>query len=552
MECTFLLSDEKEISVEDYQERVILFNEFTSFPDTFVTDMRHLQPQIGCMNMCEICSQDALGVIEQWTEKRMRNVIAAIKHRAQILGNDFPLIAGGRKKHRPGVIFPYLNNDIGNYFYLDKFIYLLYKELGVQTRISTIGYSRYNEQLNKMHKRINTSEIMEGVGGVRLSFTPYGRGWGENQGCSRDEYILDMANFLKIYKEYHKKEGAGYRKMCVEIRYSPLAVNAEVWVTDVCHHMIICTNNYLFISKDKNINMEIAEIVDPDNHFIELSKAPSYFHEIDIRTKITDILELQRIAEKHINDSLDKLPMYEVYLMENSEGMYFAVDPCISVNGNFGINIYPCTNQRETSGYVVTERFLLNAMFEYKNKKNIASFSKFDEATWEDVDNVLKLCSEIAQKYKRKEKYEKSQYIETIILPMIKGYVYALKLADYHASDFFDPDFTIDTGIICNLGRAISEFKGLCKKRNEPLTPTHERNYGRKNSLMVKEGKVWRVSCGYRSEIIVEELDLRNTSSVNGQVVFRKKIQLGNENEVLNIDNMKEKKMIPGQRRDSR
>ena len=105
--------------------------------------------------------------------------------------------------------------------------------------------------------------------------------------------------------------------------------------------------------------------------------------------------------------------------------------------------------------------------------------------------------------------------------------------------------FTIDTGMICNLGRAINLFKGLTTSINEPLTPTHERNYGRYCSTMKQENYVWRLSCGYDNSIIIEKLELFNTASKNGQTSFKKIINMDNINEKVT---KKDKYLYPGMR----
>lgn len=53
----FLLSDERNVSAEDLVIREKLYNEFSSLPKTFLSKMRHLQPQIGCFNNCSFCSK---------------------------------------------------------------------------------------------------------------------------------------------------------------------------------------------------------------------------------------------------------------------------------------------------------------------------------------------------------------------------------------------------------------------------------------------------------------------------------------------------------------
>jgi hypothetical protein len=78
--------------------------------------------------------------------------------------------------------------------------------------------------------------------------------------------------------------------------------------------------------------------------------------------------------------------------------------------------------------------------------------------------------------------------------------------------------------MICNLGRAVNLFKGLTSYVNEPLTPIHERNYGRYCSTMKQENYVWLLGCDFNNNVLIEKLDLFNTASTEGQVSIKKKI----------------------------
>ena len=66
----------------------------------------------------------------------------------------------------------------------------------------------------------------------------------------------------------------------------------------------------------------------------------------------------------------------------------------------------------------------------------------------------------------------------------------------------------------------------LTNKENEPLTPTHERNYGMNNSKMTQEGVAWRLSCEYDNSIVIERLNMFDTASEKGQVFYRFVIKL--------------------------
>ena len=236
--------------------------------------------------------------------------------------------------------------------------------------------------------------------------------------------------------------------------------------------------------------------------------------------------------------------------MRNHDGEYYTINPSITENGNYGINIYPKTEDRTMSGYIITERFFLNALISYKKSIGLRSLDAFPNATWTDVYSVLELCKKTAYMYKNIGKIEKYEYIINEVLPMINAYISVLQQAGYDADLLFDYKFSIDTGIICNLGRAINEFCGLTNKENEPLTPTHERNYGMYNSKMTQEGVAWRLSCDYDNSIVIERLNMFDTASEKGQVSYRIEIKLeAQTDEIYKMSDLREKYLIPGQRR---
>lgn len=542
LEKELLLSDEKCINNEDLSERKYLVKRFLNFPTEFFSKLRHFQPQIGCLNACSICSKYAGCNVSYWNERRIRNVIAALKYSSP--RKDKPSIVWDRDNHISGVIFSYLDNDVGNYYYLDRFIELAYLELGVKTRISTVGYSRHNTVLNKMHKYI--SENPSYLNGVRLSFTPYEVGWASinDKKFNRLEYTKDMANFLSIYKPYYQYAGSGSRKFCVELRYKPLVVNDEVYILEYEGNFIICSGNYLFISCKKDITFIDTQIEDPYIHRLSLNNTGHEFNKI----KITQSFKTYNDIIHYLNNNdleLDK--EVTIFKVMNRDGEYYAVNPILKDVGNDGMYIYPKTKTREKSGFIITERFFLNELFNYKNSIGIKSNAEYKKATWKDVDNVLLQLKERASEYKNNE-YYKYDYILNEMLPMLLAYRDALHLANYPPSVFFDKNFTIDTGIICNLGRALYEFKGFVSIENEPLTLNHERNYGTKNSTMTLENTAWRLSCGYNDTIIVEKLNLSETATKEGQVSYSNVIKLNNNDEKLTYADIKNYNLIPGQR----
>lgn len=538
----FLLEDEKGISQNNYNIRKKLYNEFVSLPVDFLSKMRHFQPQVGCFNNCGFCSKFSVCKSEYWNEETVRNIVSAIKYAARNNTRDDILLAWDRQEHRIGVNFPYLDNDIAGYKYLDKFLELCYKELGVKNRISTVGFSRHNKHLNDMHNYIS-NELLYTLAGVRLSISQYGRVWEDKNNASLEEYEKDITNFLKIYKKYYDYCGSGARKMCVEIRYNPLVENSEVITTTYNDKMLIAVGNYLFISKEENIKLNESHIKDPYIHSIEIDEEPVIFEEYNMDIEVSNEEELINYIN---NNELKYERDMETYLFSNRDGIYYTFNPKITNEGNYGFNIYPKTEARSKSGYLITERFLLNAIYEFKRRKGMNLRSIYTNSTWDDVEEVLNICDEISNDYLEKGKKDKADYIKEHVIPLVSVYVRALKDAGYSSDCFFDSKFTIDTGTICNLGRAITLFKGLSSFVNEPLTPTHERNYGRYCSTMKQENYVWKLSAGFDNTVVIEKLDLFNTASAKGQISFRRTLKIDNVNEKTKED---VKYLYPGARK---
>lgn len=538
----FLLSDEKNISAEDYEIRRKLYGIFCDLPSSFVSRMRHLQPQIGCFNNCSFCSKFSVCKSEYWKLSSLRNIISALKYTSKNYTQDDLLLSWERKEHRVGVIFPYLNNDIAAYPYLDQYIDLCYKELGVRTRISTVGFSRYNQELNRIHKNICSKELLYALGGVRLSVCQYGRVWEEaSSRHSLTDYVKDLANFLQIYKPYYEKFGSGSRRMCVELRFQPLVINQNVFVFNYQGKTVIATGNYLFISHNSNINLEETKVIDPYNHSLKLSQEATPFIEYNLPFKVKNQEEIYDYLEKNI---LKEERQVDLYLFKNKDGIYYAINPQLTQNGNYSLNIYPKTEIRPNSGIIITERFFLNALYNYKKKRGYSLRDTILNTKYEDTNEVLAILKEYASYYKENGKIEKHDYILEHVIPLIEVYLKALQLAGYSSDVFFDKNFTIDTGIICNLGRAINLFKGLTKFINEPLTPIHERNYGRHCSTMRQENYGWLLGCDFNDTILIERLDFFNTASTEGQVSFTNKIEIEGFNTKINED---EKYLYPGE-----
>lgn len=534
----YLLDCEKTIDSINNGKRKQLIDEFSKLPKEFLSKMRHFQPQVGCPNKCGFCSQFSGSKVESFSFVDLKNIVCAIKYVAKKYVLEKPYLAWDRKEHRVGVIFPYLDNDIGNYELLDKFVKLCYEELGVTVRISTVTYSRHNKILQKVHENIVNSNIIKGLAGVRVSLAPFGLAWeSDSNKYSIKEYEKDIVNFLDIYKPYFDLVGAGSRKFCIELRYKPLINIEPVDVYNYNGFYVIRIDDELFISDTKTQKLDKTYVKDALDHNLSFTNCGYVFR----RYTHTKGIPIQAVLN-------NEFQYVNLYVFSNVDGIYYCINPQLTETGNKGLIIYPKTNTRKHCGVLVIERFLLNAMAKVKEKYGIKLSEKFSNATYEDVKEVREELLKCAKEYLVNDKKYISDYIKKEVLVLFDILVNALKSANYPASCVFDKDFTIDTGIICNLGRGISYFKDLVTKLNEPLTPIHERNYGRVSSTMVKEGCAWRLSCYRNNTIIIQKLDLADTSADVGQVKFSKIIGNGLFNNNVQDCKFETKFLVPGEK----
>ena len=65
------MSDELYITEDDYLERQLLVKEFSKQPEEFFSQMRHFQPQVGCLNCCAICSKK---LVQLWSIGMLREL----------------------------------------------------------------------------------------------------------------------------------------------------------------------------------------------------------------------------------------------------------------------------------------------------------------------------------------------------------------------------------------------------------------------------------------------------------------------------------------------
>ncbi|WPU55907.1 hypothetical protein SQW19_16510 [Stenotrophomonas acidaminiphila] len=542
------------VTMEDRHRRHELVEQLRALPREALQNMRHFQTQVGCLNRCSFCSQSAGTTLWNMSRRDLANLVAAIKvvalewareagevcveplNAAGVFAPTFAMpthgLIGNKRNDRPGVIYCYLDNDPAAYPHLDDLVQWLHEDLGVQVRIATVGYSRLNPKIQAMHERISNT-LMSGIAGLRLSFSPYTYGWTQGAervgAATRDDFERDVAVMLNTYRSTFLSQRKGRKGASVELRFRPLVVPYEVEVRELQGHRVLRAGPYLVVQKAAHQTLEVATITDAKSHGTELSQPGEpcwliYGHEQIVQEEMGALISTLSLGASlpptlQCRDAI-------LHRLQNEDGEYFAVDAERRPNGVTAKYFYPKTERRPGAGYIDGERYLLNLLIQAK--------STCQNKTWTDVERIVATLYELAGNLDDHDP-RAAAYIREQVVEVLKSYMRVLHLADYPATAFFDKHLSVDTGHICNLGRAYHEYKAIASRPDLPLTPNHERAFGLTGEL-AEEGQAWRLAVApvlgassttsargerntYRNSpsILVERLDLAMTATPEGQ-----------------------------------
>ncbi|MFJ9195947.1 hypothetical protein [Streptomyces globisporus] len=564
---------------EDVQRHVDnLVSQFRRLPDEAMTRLQYFAPATGCFNRCSFCSQAAGREVWQLTPLGLYSLIKAVAIVAEERGIR---VSRGRDAHRPGTIFPYLDNDIASYPYLYEYLRWTDELLGCKVRISTVGYSSAGPEnpflpdtpapnLAVMHRRI-AGECGQILDGIRLSLTPYTLGWKDRtaESTTRKQFIRDMANLLATYRPVFNQLGHGAATAAVELRFAPLVGLGEVIDTNIDGRHVIAVGPHLLISTEPTTGelpiaqvMALGELNEPvfstdPTRYLHLTSDQLTPDEVTVRAALSG-----SITFPHQRREVD------LYKFSNADGPYYAIEPNFDEDGHFtALHIYLRTEQRSKSGYTNATRWFLNTLLDIKAGRGYTDrFAEFPDATWSDVKQVEEHLAEIARSLDNIDNLA-ARHIRNEILPIVETYTAAINSAGMPASTVFSPSFTLDTGQIVNQGRARTMFRGLVTVVDEPMTPREERGYGA-TSLSSRRGTIWRLapmpfsnegvlSIGVRGgkneaatapALVIEELDprhLRNTDRETGTPLGRF-VLYGVDMEHVDLDEGRERRAFPG------
>jgi hypothetical protein len=500
----FLLPDEKAEGTpeESLRRRHMLYQQLRELPTEAFGQLQYLQPQIGCFNRCTFCSQHA--GIELWQLSRagLRDLVAAIRMVITERSSNAAWL-GHTRIHKPRVLFPYVDNDIGSYVHLEEYIHLMRDVFGCKVRITTVGFSAQNEELVAMHHRIATS-LSAAIAGVRVSITPFTFGWsgagGAGTATSRRQFWRDISATLAAYRPLLVCIGPGKEAVSVELRFRPLVVTTCVVDTVISGRHVVAAGPHLLLSRSgadrppecqvsgihNNIPGRRDQTVAPEPIFT--TEGSPYLHVVSDTLAASGVAEYVRRVLAGDTDAAESRDV-TLYRMTHCDGPYYAADPVFAADGSMrSLMVYPASARR-TSGYNESTRFFLNALLAHKLAKGHARRAEFPDATVRDVAAVILQIRRRAADLARCDQ-RAARYVRHEVIPLVSGYAGALLGAGLEPALFFSRRFTIDTGQATNQGRGHVLFKGLVSTTDVPANPWEERSYAISNS----KGYVWRMA----------------------------------------------------------
>jgi hypothetical protein len=466
-----------------------LLEQLRALPDDAFTRVQYIAPQVGCFNGCAMCSQFAGRDTWGLTRDGLTGLFTAL---GQVAAERNLPIASGRI-HRPRVVFPYLDNDIGSYRHLDHYARLARDVLRVKLRISTVGYSAHSTDLAAMHRRL-VERHAGSFDGVRFSITPYTLGFTGRSGTDRQAYIDDLAAALRTYRPLLDALGHGAATAACELRFAPLVGIHPLTDTHVDGHHVLGCGPHLFISLEPatgELPETVIERLDERTQPVYSRPGAEYLHVTSDQAELTP--QTVRAALAGTLPLPHQVRRVRLHRFTNTDGPYWAADPDFHTDGSFtALHLYPATSVRKASGYTDATRHLLNTLLAHKRARGLARREEFTAATGADVDAVLAALTARADELEPVDTTA-AAHLREQIHPQVAAYAAALERAGYPPSLFFSRAFTIDTGQIVNQGRAENLFRGLTATNGEPMTPREERGFGQA-SLSTVRGPIWRIT----------------------------------------------------------
>lgn len=470
-ETVSFLSGENEKSIDDFRmlRRQAVFEGLKNCGPEVLSKLQILQPSIGCLARCSFCSQGAGSFVRIIDKSSLEDILSGMKRAKDYFRID---ALGCDRVHKPGIIFPYLDNDIMSYPYLDSYIFHMGKDLNTKTRLSSIGYSRHNTELQNVHEHI-ARDLADFIAAIRFSWTPYNYAWrlsGHDDRVGRREYISDFANSINTYLPVLEKLGAGKDSFCITMRTPPCIINTTPEVS-------------LF-----------KEIVKVDGDSIKFTADLS-------SDSVTTIEYGERLYDGRVN---------AIY---NKDGLVLLLSLVDEDEKMFNVAVLPRTDGRLTGG-IIDMRNPINTVREQLVKRCL-----YDRGA-DIIDVTRTLFNNIAEQADNAGQTVFVVHTMNTILPILEGLLESLSLTSLGVDSFLDDRLVRSPGLILNQGRAHSLFyRGVASESDVPVVPDEAAQYDHDHGSAVKKGRTWVMSFVGSDDSSLRSRQLGQKSGLGGLAI---------------------------------
>ncbi len=444
------LKDEKRLPEEETRKRLVLGRRMVErLPRDVFENLSVWQPSVGCLNRCSFCSQEAGIQLRMMDGASVRTLGGAFRYAMHVM--NIPAISCG-KRYKPRVLFPYLDNDVGSYPYLPDFLAAV-DSLGCRVRTSTIGWSRRNDRLNRMHETV-LRRYAHVLAGVRFSLTPYSVGWRVN----REEFLLDFLHSVETYRPLLKlKDAEGTAGACIDVDFRPDVLPCRVELYPAGDGLIIRTPECRLL-----ISGMPGREGDGGEAWLELgiSGPPDGGPATDDR-----------------GVSGGSGPSSVVHgraaLLENEDGVYYGFYPDASRHVTDGWFFFP-ENGRRKGG-------CLNACWPLRELEDHLSENKLETGGFDALMEACRTFVEEGSPTPRRRAHLRESFA-----PMVAALCRVLEALGFSPADLFDRRLIRDRGVIRNSGRAFYEFRQIASAQNVMVVPDPVLTSG-------NQDEVWRI-----------------------------------------------------------
>jgi len=405
------------------------------------------------------------------------------------------MLLGYARSHRPGQIFPYLDDEPFSYPHLAEYLRILEHDFGATARLTTVGYSRKNAALVAMHDDI-AQNLASAIVSLRVSVTPYTLLWrlSDQSDLPNNEFAADLTHLFRQYREFEQRLGYARDRYCVELRTAPLVQRFQTELTErtIERRHVISLGPYLAIATQRDQILPVAQASDVlargdtspsvTGDYVLVIGDSSIAPELVV--PMLSLLQLEPDTHRMLLHTLPNgktiaLARRRVIRLQNIDGEYFSIGGLPSEYGyRTEINLYPRTETRRCAAAIYRVRHFLNHIIDYKRSLGLDRRAALRDATWVDADRLLHAIAAEAT-FITAASSDIAQHIKHDILPLIRLVLFAMKKAGHPPGDFFSYGFLWDTGSITNLGRALTTiFGGIVSQWYHPLSMNEEKGYG--------------------------------------------------------------------------